>query len=184
MAAPIEPGFIPLFDGTSIADWRMCGPGRFVLDRERSLMRAEGGMGLLWYTPRMFRNFVLRLEWQENRRTDNSGVFFRFPDPGDDPWLAVREGYEIQIFDEWHDMRHVTGAVYDLEPASHVASRPLGEWNLFEITADGPVISVRLNGETVVPGYRGDRRPEGYVGVQNHDDESHVAFRNIRIREL
>jgi hypothetical protein len=60
-------------------------------------------MGLFWYTRRMYRDFVLRVEWQERRRTDNSGVFIRFPDPGQDPWIAVRDGYEVQIYDEWDD---------------------------------------------------------------------------------
>jgi hypothetical protein len=99
-------------------------------------------MGLFWYTRRMYRDFVLRVEWQERRRTDNSGVFIRFPDPGQDPWIAVRDGYEVQIYDEWDDPLYVTGAIYELAPARRVASLPPGEWNLFEITAEGPEISV------------------------------------------
>jgi hypothetical protein len=179
-----ESAFLSLFDGSSIAHWKMCGPGGFVLDPLEGLIRSEGGMGLLWYRPRMFRDFVLRLEWRERRRDDNSGVFIRFPDPGEDPWIAVREGYEIQIYDDWEDRLYVTGAVYGLAPARIVASRPLGEWNQFEITAAGPEISVRLNGENIVAAYQGGRRLEGFIGVQNHDDLSCVAFRNIRIREL
>jgi hypothetical protein len=179
-----EPGFLPLFDGAGIEGWRMCGPGGFVLDRGEGVLRTEGGMGLFWYAPRMFRDFILRLEWRERRRVDNSGVFIRFPDPGQDPWVAVREGYEIQIYDEWDDPLYVTGAVYELAPASRVASLPPGAWNLFEITAEGPHISVSLNGELVVDRYRGDRRREGFIGLQNHDQESCVAFRSIRIRDM
>ena len=141
-------------------------------------------MGLFWYTPRIFRDFVLRLEWQERRREDNSGVFIRFPDPGDDPWIAAREGYEIQIYDDWDDPLYVTGAIYELAPPRRVASLPPGAWNHFEITAAGPVISVRLNGDLVVDRYRGARRLEGYIGIQNHDDDSRVAFRSIFIKEL
>jgi hypothetical protein len=141
-------------------------------------------MGLFWYTPRIFRDFVLRLEWQERRRQDNSGVFIRFPDQGDDPWIAAREGYEIQTYDEWDDPLCVTGAIYELAPALRVASLPPGTWNQFEITTAGPLISVRLNGDLVVDRYRGDGRLEGYVGIQNHDDDSRVAFRSIFIKEL
>jgi hypothetical protein len=173
-----------LFDGSGTKGWRMCGPGRFLLDRGEGAIRSEGGMGLYWYAPREFRDFVLRLEWLERRRDDNSGVFLRFPDPGDDPWVAVREGYEIQIYDDWHDRLHVTGAVYDLAPARRVASRPPGEWNAFEITAEGPLLSVRLNGELVVDRYKGERRCEGHIGLQNHDAASCVAFRNISVQEL
>lgn len=184
MTSEPETGFLSLFDGTGLADWRMCGPGGFVLDREEGVIRSEGGMGLFWHTRRMFRDFVLRLEWQERRNEDNSGVFIRFPDPGDDPWVAVHDGYEIQIYDDWEDRLYVTGAVYGLAPARLVASRPVGEWNQFEITAIGPIISVRLNGRVVVPGFRGNRRIEGFIGVQNHDELSRVAFRNIRVRDL
>ena len=181
----IEPGFIPLFDGTGLAEWRMCGPGGFALDKDQGLIRSYGGMGLFWYTARMFRDFVLRLEWQGRCREDNSGVFIRFPDPGDDPWIAVREGYEIQIYDDdWEDRRQVTGAIYDLALASHFASLPPREWNLLEIVGDGAVITVTLNEELIVPGFTGKRRSEGFIGVQNHDDDSRVAFRNIRIREI
>lgn len=179
-----DAGFQPLFDGTSIEDWRMCGPGGFTFDRQQGVIRSEGGMGLFWYSRRAFRDFVLRLQWQERRREDNSGVFIRFPDPGQDPWIAVREGYEIQIFDAWDDPLCVTGAVYELAPASRVASLPPGAWNEFEITASGPHISVRLNGELVVDRYRGDRRLEGFIGVQNHDAESCVAFRSVRLKEI
>jgi hypothetical protein len=177
-------GFHSLFDGIGIEDWRMCGPGRFIFDREERLIRSEGGMGLFWYTRRMYRDFVLRVEWQERRRTDNSGVFIRFPDPGQDPWIAVRDGYEVQIYDEWDDPLYVTGAIYELAPARRVASLPPGEWNLFEITAEGPEISVSLNGELTVDRYKGGRRLEGFIGVQSHDDDSQIAFRSIAISEL
>jgi hypothetical protein len=177
-----DAGFQPLFDGTSIEDWRMCGPGGFILDRQEGVIRSDGGMGLFWYSRRAFRDFILRLQWQERRREDNSGVFIRFPDPGQDPWIAVREGYEIQIFDAWDDPLCVTGAIYELAPARRVASLPPGAWNDFEITASGRHISVRLNGELVIDRYKGDRRLEGFIGVQNHDAGSCVAFRSIRLK--
>ena len=177
-------GFQPLFDGSGVEGWKMCGPGGFEFEAGEGVIRSVGGMGLFWYAPRTFRDFVLRVEWRERRREDNSGVFIRFPDPGQDPWIAVREGYEIQIYDDWEDPLYVTGAVYELAPARRVASRSVGEWNLFEITAEGDLISVRLNGDLVVDRYRGDRRLEGYVGIQNHDEESHVAFRSIAIQEF
>ena len=79
---------------------------------------------------------------------------------------------------------YVTGAIYELAPARRVASLPPGEWNLFEITAEGPEISVSLNGELTVDRYKGGRRLEGFIGVQSHDDDSQIAFRSIAISEL
>ncbi|RWP58619.1 family 16 glycoside hydrolase [Mesorhizobium sp.] len=188
----VETGFTALFDGTSTADWRMAGPGLFVLEaRDHGIIRSEGGIGLFWYTPQMFQNFILRLEWQASRPDDNSGVFIRFPDPGNDPFVAVREGYEIQIDGRGRnpqggldDPLHMTGAVYGFAPARSLASRLIGEWNTFEITADGQSISVVLNDEAVVNGFVGNRRPDGFIGIQNHGAPSRVAFRNIRIKEI
>jgi hypothetical protein len=40
-----------------------------------------------------------------------------------------------------------------------------------------------LNGEKVIPEFIGNRYTEGYIGIQNHDADSHVSFRNIRIKE-
>ena len=56
-------------------------------------------MGLLWYYRRKFKDFILELEWKTSSKGDNSGVFVRFPNPGNDPYVAVRYGYEIQIDD-------------------------------------------------------------------------------------
>ena len=36
----------------------------------------------------------------------------------------------------------------------------------------------------LVPGGFGERGTEGYIGFQNHDDGSPVAFRKVRVREL
>ena len=52
-------------------------------------------MGLLWYTNRMYSDFILKIDWKVKRRSDNSGVFIRFADA----WNAVKTGYEIQIDD-------------------------------------------------------------------------------------
>ena len=57
-------------------------------------------MGLLWYTENKYKNFMLKLEWKVSDAGDNSGVFVRFPDPDDNPNIAVRESYEIQIDDK------------------------------------------------------------------------------------
>jgi hypothetical protein len=79
-----------LFDGTSLAAWSQSGPGGFRLID--GVMQSYGGMGLLSYPERTFGDFVLDLDWRITAVTDNSGVFLRFPDPGDDPSVAVNSG--------------------------------------------------------------------------------------------
>jgi hypothetical protein len=160
--------------------WKMAGPGTFVVDGD-SIM-ATGGMGLLWYAERDFVDFRLELEWKVEHADDNSGVFVRFPDPGVDPWIAVNQGYELQICDSADD-KHNTGSVYSFQGPCCIPTLPVGEWNHYSITVIGQQYEVRINGE-LVNSYTGERTLRGYVGLQNHDDGSPVRYRNIRVTEL
>jgi Domain of Unknown Function (DUF1080) len=186
--------FTYLFNGQSIDGWRMAGPGKFVfLEYDKSL-QSEGGMGLLWYSKRKYKDFVLKVDWKINRRNDNSGVFIRFSDPDNDPRIAVNTGYEIQIDDlamPDGNPVHKTGAVYNFAAPSNnnkvqppSPSKPVGEWNTFEIKVTNQKYSVILNGETVILEFTGNRLTEGYIGIQNHDADSRVSFKNIRIKEI
>jgi hypothetical protein len=166
----------------------MAGPGRFVFNEYDKSLQSEGGMGLLWYTKKKYKDFVLKIDWKVNRRNDNSGVFIRFLDPDNDPMVAVNTGYEIQIDDlamPDGNSLHKTGAIYNFAaPLNAQASKSVGEWNTFEIEVTGQEYSVILYGEKVIPIFTGNRLTEGYIGIQNHDIDSHVSFRNIRIKEI
>lgn len=168
-----------LFDGRDTKGWAMAGPGEFHL--KDGVLTADGGMGLFWHAS-SFKNFTLLLDWRVEEAEDNSGVFVRFPDPCDDPWVAVKEGYEIQICDT-ADAKHRTGSIYDFKDASDVPTHKPGEWNHYEITVIGQRYTVRVNG-VVVNEFEGERSAEGCVGLQNHDPESRVSYRNVRVVEL
>lgn len=180
-AAP-EEGYRALLDGTeaSLDAWRMAGPGRFELQEDCSIVTV-GGMGLLWY-PEIFADYRLRLEWRVSG-DDNSGVFIGFPDPGGDPWTAVTEGYEIQI-DPSDRPERTTGAVYGVQGADLArrdeALAPAGEWNSYEIVADGSRLAVHLNG-VLVNELVTEEPLVGHVGLQNHGPADEVAFRDVRI---
>lgn len=172
-----EDDWTTLWDGESLAGWSMAGPGEFQIVDD-SLM-ATGGMGLLWYSDASFKDFTLSLEWSAEDASDNSGVFVRFPDPGTDPWIAVNEGYELQICDA-ADAMHNTGSVYSFQGSTHIPTKPAGEWNTYEISVVDQHYTVKVNGE-VVNEFDGERSAEGYVGLQNHDDGSPVRYRNLRV---
>ena len=180
----VEPGFTSIFDGT-LAGWQEAGPGGFQI--VEGMLQTSGGMGLLWYTRKEFKDFILKVDWKEAHFGDNSGVFVRFPDPGGDPWSAVNGGYEIQIDNVGApdgNPLYKTGAIFNFEAPTMVASNPVGEWNHYEIHALGQNYQVILNGQVVVADFVGSRSTAGYVGLQNHDETSTVTFRNIRIMEL
>lgn len=173
-------GAIVLFDGTSTDGWRQIGPGGFTL--ENGALVSHGGMGLFYYAERPFRDFVLELEYRTNSRGANSGIFVRFPEQTDDPWVPVESGYEIQI-DDSTDPLHQTGSVYTFSPANLLAAKPAGEWNQYRIEVRGQHYRIFLNGQKVNE-FIGSRGRQGYIGLQNHDDDSRVAFRNVRVTPL
>ena len=167
-------------EDSQLANWQMAGPGEFVHDG--NTVYAQGGMGLYWYNAQAFKDFELELEWQVTDVSNNSGVFVRFPNPGDDPWVAVKEGYEIQICDT-PAPKHDTGSVYSFQAATHLPTKPQGEWNTYLIRVVGQQYTISINGE-LVNSYTGDRSEHGHIGLQNHDDGSPVRYRNIRVTEI
>jgi hypothetical protein len=176
------PAWIPLFDGRTKAGWTMTGPGRFTV--RRGALVSSGGMGLLWFNRRRFRDFELQIDWKVAEQCDNSGVFVRFPARPRSPADAVASGYEVQVDDcDPRGLRYQTGAIYDQAAASELASRPAGSWNRFVIRVVGQRYTVVLNRRRVTR-FTGSRGRVGYVGLQNHDPGSEVSFRRIRVRPL
>jgi len=188
--------------------WQMSGGGDFLTLFGSILEARPNGLGLLWYTREVFRNFVLKVDWlffnpttgapSVQPTTDNSGVLIRFPAlnasaPANDWQLASNKGYEIQIDDmgynpdnkSFNDALHQTGAVYALAPSTVLASKPAGQWNTFEIEATAASINVKLNGQLVtnyaIPANT-LRAPEGHIGLQCHT--GNVQFQNVMIRTL
>lgn len=174
--------WIDLFNGRDMQDWRLVGKGYFKV--EDGALVSHGGMGMLEYDGRKFRDFELRVEFKVAAKCANSGVYVRFPEKKDDPWYAVNNGYEIQIDDcDPKGLLFRTGSIYSFSPATRLATKPVGEWNTFDITVVGQHYTVLLNGEKVND-FTGSRGREGYIGLQCHDPFSSVQFRTVRIREI
>ncbi|HEY9230527.1 MAG TPA: DUF1080 domain-containing protein, partial [Blastocatellia bacterium] len=136
----------PLFNGRDLEGWEHVGPGKFVI--EDGVLRSEGGMGLLWYTREKFGNCKIRVVYKTTSAASNSGVFVRIAARPTDEWFAVHHGYEAQICDS-QDEYHRTGAIYSLAKSASLASLPPGQWNVMEITLDGPRIRVSVNSVAV-----------------------------------
>lgn len=176
-----EKGFIDLLSAGNAASWKQCGPGRFRL--ADGVASGEGGMGLWWFAGAKFTNFVMRGEFLQEQAGADSGIFLRFPDPGADPWNAVKQGHEVEIGDEraenptWH-----TGAIYPFKAPAPGLLRPMGTWNSYEIVCRGHDYSVRLNGQVVTTWTdREARSASGFIGLQNYDDGKTVRHRNLKV---
>ncbi|MFI5627429.1 DUF1080 domain-containing protein [Nocardioides sp. NPDC051685] len=114
-------------------------------------LRTTNGLGLLWYAEQEFSDYSLRLDWKLVN-DNNGGVFIGFPNPGNDPWVAVNQGYEVQI-DATDAPDRTTGAIYTFQGAdsSAIAAslKPVGSWNSYDIRVEGSTIKVFLNGTLV-----------------------------------
>ena len=168
--------------------WNHYGPGYFTLDKDTGVLETIGGMGLFWYSAKKYKNFILELDYKTSEQKANSGIFLRVPEiPISDNYIY--NTFEIQICDAAEDDSK-TAAVYLASAASKDVSNAPGEWNHYKITFIDDRITVELNRELVndwkaVPkGKVKDFSDEGYIGIQNHDWDTKVSFKNILIKEL
>jgi hypothetical protein len=128
-------------------------------------------------TEKEYSDFTLDLEYAINAR-GNSGVFIRSALEKNPAFT----GHEVQILDDHgrEPKKTTTGSLYDVIAPTKNMSKPTGEWNSLRVTTKGRRIQVTMNGEPIVD-YETDRLTRGYIGLQNHDTNAVVKFRNIRI---
>jgi hypothetical protein len=195
-------GWRPLFDGVSLAGWRVyhgSGPAGW---RVANGMIERVGSGGDLVTDGTFANFELAIDWKV-APGGNSGIIYRIDDAGEQTYMT---GPEMQVLD---DERHAdgkspltsAGAVYGLYPAARGVARPAGEWNEARLVVNGNRVEHWLNGTPVAKYDLGSadweqrvaaskfnewkgygRSARGRIGLQDHGDQ--VFYRNIRIREL
>jgi len=189
--------FIPLFDGKTLNGWHAEGGELMRWQAENGVLSCIGGGGGWLTTEEEYSDFILSLEWRIPAG-GNSGVGLRYPSNSH----VSQAGMEIQILDDeapkHRDIKpeQYTGSIYYQVAAKHGAAKPVGEWNRYLITCDGPLVVIELNGIEVVRADmdehtigKGDLTPlserprSGHIGVQNHD-ESRVDFRNVKIKVL
>ena len=177
LATPALAGtpFTVLFDGTSLASWSPVGDANWTL-ADGAVSADRGGMSFL-VSRDSFRDFELRAEiWVSPDA--NSGIFIRCSDR---TRFTPANAYEVNVFDQRPDPTYGTGAIVDIAPVSPVPKAG-GRWNLLEISARGPVLSVVFNGVTTVDGARDTAHAEGPIALQY--GAGTVRFRRVEIREI
>ncbi|MEV4138707.1 ThuA domain-containing protein [Dactylosporangium sp. NPDC049742] len=180
-----ESGYTAIYNGATTG-WSQAGPGSFT--NSDATLTSVGGMGLFWYSAKQYTSYSLKADWRLTGDS-NSGIFVGFPNPGTDPWVAVNQGYEIQI-DATDAADRTTGAIYTFKSADiaarDAALNPAGEWNTYELLVEGQRIRVYLNGSLINDFTNTDpaRNLDGYIGIQNHGSGDTASFRNVRIKDL
>lgn len=195
IATPAMAQWKPLFNGKDLNGWKQVGwPGFSVED---GMLKTGGGMGLLYYEPEALGDSTLRVVFKTSSARGNSGVVIRMPGKPADAWYGVHNGYEVQI-DSGGDEWHCTGAIYSISKVTERNQKANGEWNTLDIEMKGDITKVYLNGKQVneykegqaVPErkqwyepVRGPRARRGYIGLQNHDEQSIVYFREVSVKK-
>ncbi len=187
--------FVPLFNGKDLDGWEVREHNAGDKDKwsaVNGILTAKPGSGWIG-TTKMYGDFVLRLAWRIPVN-GNSGVFLRVPDvkTKDSP---SQLGMEIQVLDDTgpaykgklKDWQY-SGSLYGFVPPSKSVYKGAGEWNRYEITCKGDLVTVVFNGEKVVEADMSkfpelDKRPRrGFIGLQNHG--TGVEYREIQIKVL
>ncbi len=190
-----ESGFLPLFDGTSLAGWH--GATESYVVEEGVIWSLPDKAGNL-YTDATWDDFILRFEFRLTEGANN-GIGLRVSKGG----RASRDGMEIQVLDNtakrYEKLKPYQshGSVYGIAAAEKGHLRPVGEWNEQEIRCIGRQVTVVLNGKTILDvdldeavaeGTADGREHPGLANQSGHiclcGHKSRVDFRNLRIKPV
>lgn len=173
--APVWGKPIALFNGKDLKGWHASGSTNQWTVDNGILKSSKPGSNLI--TDASFTDFKLHVEFRYSAN-GNSGVY-------------LRGRYEVQIADvpDTIPWKGGLGAVYGfIAPIEVVAKKP-GEWQSFDITFTGRMVSIIANGKEIIcnaeiPGITGgalDSR-EGHPGpIMLQGDHEPIEYRNIII---
>lgn len=166
---------IRLFNGTDLTGWHATGPNQWRAVNG-VLQSPKSGANIV--TDRTFTDYKLHLEFRYPKGS-NSGVY-------------QRGRYEVQIEDSLttEPQNDLLGGIYGFIAPSEVAAKKPGEWQTYDITLVGRMITVVANGRMVVcnreiPGITGGALDsnEGEPGpLLLQGDHGPIEYRNITIR--
>jgi hypothetical protein len=153
------------------ANWRM-------ID---GALQADKGSGFL-VSKESYGDFEIRAEFWADENA-NSGIFIRMSDL---KTVTAANSYEVNIYDKRPDPLYGTGAIVDIAKVSPMP-KAAGKWNVFEITAKGNQLIVKLNGVQTVD-VRDSKFARGPLALQYAPgvvkDSGTIRFRKVLIRAL
>ena len=175
-APPVWGAPIALVGANSLAGWRPV-----ETDRENQWVVVNGVLrspksGVNIRTDRTFEDFKLHIEFRYPAHS-NSGVY-------------LRGRHEVQIQDDsgsHEPASHKFSGVYGFLAPTEWAAKPPGQWQSYDITLVGRMVTVVVNGKTVIcnreiPGLTGGAldSKEGEPGpIMLQGDHGPIEYRNI-----
>ena len=171
-SAPVWDKPIKLFNGTNLDGWHAMGENQWLV--ENGVLRSpHSGANLV--TDKKFNDFKLHVEFRCPKGS-NSGIY-------------LRGRYEVQIEDSKGKLpqKDLMGAVYGFLTPSEMAAKDAGEWQSYDITLIGRMITVVANGKEIIsnqaiPGITGGALDsnEGEPGpIYIQGDHGPIEYRNI-----
>ncbi len=166
---------IKLFNGVDLKGWKAIGNTNQWVVEDGVLRSKKSGANLV--SEQTFNDFKLHVEFRYEKGS-NSGVY-------------LRGRYEVQIADDKgkEPWKGYFGAIYGFLTPSEMAAKDAGEWQSYDITLIGRMVTVVANGKTVIsnqeiPGITGGALDsnEGEPGpIYFQGDHGPIDFRNIVI---
>ena len=172
--AETEAEWVTLFDGTDLNHFNMAGEAQWnIID---DYVEADGYKQSYLVTKESYSDFQLKVEFWPSPDA-NSGVYIRCQNPEE---IKAESGYEINIYDTNENPDNRTGAIIHFTPPM-TAIEAGGQWNTYEITAEGSHIVVHLNG-TLVADLEDESYASGPIALQNNGGL--IRFRNVQVQPL
>ena len=176
LASAQDSGWTTLFDGSTLDGWNVLGGANWSLDESDGSVMADMGTEGHLVTESSYDDFEVIVEFWVDSAT-NSGVYIRCSDPTE---ITARNCYEVNISDMRADPTYRTGAVVGVSSPLAVVNAG-GRWNEYVIRADGPRLTVTLNGIETVDA-EDSTHSAGVIGLQY--STGLIKFRSVRIRPL
>jgi len=186
--APVESGWVTLFNGKDLSGWKNNGAEKWVV--ENGEIVGESTVGKYGYltTEKTHRDFLLRVRFKCEGE-GNYGVFLRSRITGASATGPDIEGTQVEVDPSRH-----TGGIYESGGRGWVAlptedgERAIKprDWNDLEIAIEGKHVVTRLNGVQIVDYYDpAPRFTDGVIGLQLHTGGgAKVHWKDIFIQEL
>jgi hypothetical protein len=167
-------GWVTLFDGKNLDNFNQIGNANWRI--EDGVVVADKGNGFL-VTKNAYTDFQLRAEfWVETEA--NSGIFIRATDPAK---VTGSNAYEVNIWDVRPDPSYGTGAIVNVAKVDPMP-KAAGKWNVYEITAKGPHLTIVLNGQKTAEADDSTHVNAGPFALQYGSGV--VKFRKVQIKPL
>lgn len=165
---------VKLFNGKDLKGWHASGVNQWVVI-DGILTSPKPGSNII--TDATFTNFKLHIEFRYPK-DGNSGVY-------------LRGRYEVQIADnnDEEPQKGRLGAVYGFLPPSEMVAKKAGEWQYYDITIAGRMVTIIANGKTIIcnqeiPGITGgalDSKEAEPGPLMLQGDHEPIEYRNIVI---